>query len=365
MSPPLITLTINLDAVIGNWRAINDRLASGAAAAVVKADAYGLGVAQVGPALARAGCDTFFVATLDEGIALRALLPQAVIHVLSGPVPGAAAEFADHALVPVLNSLEQVDTWQALALQRLKPLPATLHMDTGMTRLGVDLGEVERLALDPGRWAGIQWVLGMTHLACADEADHPLNPTQLARFGQALVRLPMPVRSLAASSGIFLGPEFHLDLVRPGAALYGLNPCPGQPNPMRPTVTLQARILQVRDVDSPRTVGYGASRPVRTGQRIATVAAGYADGVFRSLGNAGLGVVAGVKVPMVGRVSMDLITFDVSALPPGAVQPGQMVDLIGPDLDADTVALLAGTIGYEVLTQLPRRAHRHYVGTEA
>ena len=354
----LLRLTIDLDAVVGNWHTVRAKLGKTTrAAAVVKADCYGLGADQVVPALVRAGCTAFFVATLDEGIQVRHLAPQAEIMVLSGPVPGSEDAFPAHTLTPVLNAPEQLLAWRDLARTHHHPLDAVLHVDTGMTRLGFD-----RDYLTPDRLAGLKPVLIMSHLACADQADHAMNRQQLAEFQAMTHPFPGIARSLAASCGIYLGADYHFDLVRPGAALYGLNPVSGQPNPLRPVVRLQARILQVRDVDSPRTVGYGASGAVKAGQRIATVAAGYADGVFRSLGNRGQAVVGGIKVPVIGRVSMDLITVDVSALPPSTVHPGSYIDLIGPQQDADAVAAMAGTIGYEILTQLPRRAARHYVG---
>ena len=329
---------------------------------MVKADCYGLGADRIVPALTQAGCKSFFVATLDEGIAVRALAPAAEILVLNGPVPGAEAEFDRHALTPVLNSLEQLDLWRAHSRRQERILDAALHVDTGMTRLSFNPQDLKRIADQPHLLAGIRPVLGMSHLACSDDPRHPMNELQRDRFVHATSPLSFPRLSLAASGGIFLGRPYHFHMVRPGAALYGLNPHVDQPNPLRQTVSLQARILQVRDVDSPMTVGYGATHRISAKGRIATVAAGYADGYFRTLGGRGHGVIGGVKVPAVGRISMDLITFDVSGLPEGAVKPGDMVDLIGPGHDADALAAEAGTVGYEVLTQLPRRALRRHVG---
>ncbi len=355
----LLVLTVDLEAVVSNWRLLRERLSEKAnCAAVVKADAYGLGASKVVPALVRAGCGTFFVATLDEGIAVRKVAPRAEIFVLSGPVPGSAGAFVQAHLRPVLNSVEQTELWRGHARTLGHALECALHVDTGMNRLGLSAQDLLR----PGVLDSIQPILGMTHLACAEVIDSPMNAEQRARFTDAFKPLALPRLSMAASSGIFLGEEYHFDLVRPGAALYGINPCPGQPNPLRPTVRLQARLLQIRDVDTPMTVGYGATHSVRTKGRIATAAAGYADGYFRSLGNHGYGVIKGVNVPAVGRVSMDLITFDISALPADAVKPGDMIDLIGPDHDVDALSAEAGTIGYEILTQLSRRAFRQYVG---
>ncbi|EPY02086.1 alanine racemase [Magnetospirillum fulvum] len=354
-------LTIDVEAIVANWRLISQGVAPAEAAAVVKADSYGLGAAQIAPALAAAGCNTFVVATLDEGIALRPLVPAAVILVLNGPLPGSEADFAAHSLVPVLNSLGQITAWSNFAKAGSGAPAAAIHIDTGMNRLGLDETELDRLAARPGVLAGVRPILALSHLACADERDHPMNEEQRMLFTRLTSRLPAMPLSLSASSGCFLGRNFHFDLVRPGAALYGLNPTPGRPNPMAQVVRLQGKILQVRDVDSPRTVGYGATYRVTGPGRIATVSIGYADGWFRALGNRGHGMIGGVKVPLVGRVSMDLACFDVSAVPQAVSHPGALIDLIGPDYTADDVAADAGTIGYEILTALGRRHHRRWL----
>ena len=360
-------LTIDVDAVVANWRLIRDKVGARCeAAAVVKADAYGLGADRLAPALAAAGCRTFFVATIDEGIALRRTLSDATIQVLGGPLPGSVGDLAGHRLTPVLNSLEQIGLWAGYAAATGRRMPAALHLDTGMSRLGLDVPAVARLAADPSLLAGIDPVLVMSHMACADEADHPKNPDQLQRFAALSGSLGLAARrSLGASSTIFLGPDYHFDLVRPGAALYGLNPTPDRPNPMAGVVRLHARILQVRDVDTPMTVGYGASHRVTRKGRVAIAAIGYADGIFRSLGNRGFGVIEGERVPVVGRISMDLTTFDVSALAPERARPGAVIELLGEHQSADALAGDAGTIGYEVLTALGRRYLRTYVGEAA
>lgn len=355
-------LTIDVGAIVANWRHIRDHVGPTCeAAAVVKADCYGLGAGRIAPALAAAGCRTFFVATIDEGIALRKVLANAAIHVLGGPLPGAVGDLDEHCLTPVLNSPGQIGLWAGYAAATDRRLDGVLHLDTGMSRLGLDAAAVERLAEDPALLAGINPVVVMSHMACADETDHPKNPDQLARFRALSGRLGLSARrSLGASSTIFLGADYHFDLVRPGAALYGLNPVPGSPNPMARAVGLQARILQVRDVDTPMTVGYGASHLVTGRGRVAVAALGYADGVFRSLGNSGFGFIEGERVPVVGRISMDLTTFDVSALAPEKARPGALIEILGPHQDADAVAADAGTIGYEILTALGRRYLRSY-----
>jgi len=365
-------LRIDLDAIVENWRRLAEQARPAECAAVVKADAYGLGAARVAPALALAGCRTFFVATLDEAIALRDTLTQGapsaslsakpIIYVLGGVPRGAEAELAARRLRPVLNSLADIDAFAAAGRAAGLPLPAAVHLDTGMSRLGLDEGEQRKLAAAPGRLDGIALALIISHLACADEPGHPLNAEQRRRFDEAASSLPPASRSLANSSGIFLGHGVHHHLVRPGAALYGIAPNADQPNPMQGVVRLDGRILQVREIDTPRTVGYGATHRAAGPARIATVSVGYADGFLRSLSNRGRGFIGGHAVPLVGRVSMDLTTFDVSTTPAELLAPGECIELIGPHQSVDALAEAAGTIGYEILTSLGRRYHRIYAG---
>jgi alanine racemase len=354
-------LEIDLAAVTGNWRRLAARLKPGAScAAVVKADAYGLGMAEVAPALAAAGCRLFFVATLDEGIALRRRLPSAEIAVLNGLLPGTGGEFSRARLLPVLNDLGEIAAWRARASTRA--LPAMLHVDTGMARLGLAPAALATLARDPGLIAGLELRAILSHLACAEDAAHPLNACQLAAFRAALARLPPAPASLASASGIFLGSDFHFDFVRPGAALYGVNPTPGRANPMAQVVRIKGRILQVRDVDSGETVGYGAAHRMERPGRIATVAVGYADGWLRSASHRGTAGIGGQRVPVIGRISMDLMTLDVTGIDPALARAGTFVDLMDETQDVDAVAAAAGTIGYEILTALGRRYHRVYRG---
>ncbi len=360
-------LIIDLDAVADNYRRLCAELGATACAAVVKADAYGLGMARVAPALARAGVRTFFVAQLEEAIALRAMFPveaevEVEIYVLNGLGAGPVAEFQAERVHPVLNSLSEIDAWAAAARAAGRALSAAVHIDTGISRLGLPDDELEALAADRGRLAGIDLRYLVSHLACADRPEHPLNAEQLRLFRAARARLPDAPASFANSSGIYLGADYHLDLARPGVALYGVNPTPGRPNPMRQVVRLQGKILQVREIDASRTVGYGATHRAAGPTRIATVAVGYADGYLRSLSNRGSAWLGDRRVPVVGRVSMDLITLDVTGAPAEAARPGAFVDLIGADLATDAVAEAAGTIGYEILTALGRRYHRVYRG---
>jgi alanine racemase len=351
-------LTIDLAALADNWRLLKARLKPGAdAAAVVKADGYGLGAGKVSAAIAKAGCKSFFVARLDEGIRLRQILNKGQrIFVLDGVLPGSAKDFAAHDLIPVLNEPGQVREWASATKGQAR---AALHLDTGMNRLGLSAADLPALQND---LESCGLCLVMSHLACSEEAGNPKNESQLLRFLEMRKNLSHLPASLCNSSGIFLGSGYHFDLVRPGVALYGANPTPGQPNPMRQVVELKGRIVQVRDVDTPETVGYGATHQVLGKTRIATVAVGYADGWLRSLSNRGMGVLAGVRVPLVGRVSMDLITFDVSNVPEVAAHPGAFITLLGNGISVDEAAEKAGTIGYEILTGLGPRYFRRYVG---
>ena len=353
-------LTVDLDAVADNWRLLAARAAPHAdCAAMVKADAYGLGAEAVGPALAKAGAKVFFVATLDEGIRLRRVIAQE-IGVLEGPRPGAEAELRQHRLTPVVNSLEQLAAWSGSGGGR-----AILHLDTGMSRLGLSEREVDTLTGDLGRLRGVELGWIMSHLVSGEVQPDPDNPLQLARFRDALARLPKAKASLANSAGIFLGPAYHFDLVRPGAALYGLAPVDHAPNPMKTTVKLEAEILTVREIADGRSVGYNAQWRANRPTRIATVGVGYADGYLRSLINRGRGYIAGHPIPLVGRVSMDLVTFDVTDLPEDAARPGTPIVLMGPELPPDELGRLAGTNGYHMLTGLSRRYARRYLGAGA
>jgi alanine racemase len=359
-------LRVDLDAIVGNHRLLQSKLSRGArCGAVVKADSYGLGMARVAPALFAAGCREFFVALLDEAIALRAVLPKAEIHVFAGVNAACAAEFTRHSLIPVLNHLGQIADFTEHARRLGTECAADIHVDTGMNRLGLPAAELAVLAAEPSRLDGLNLRLAMSHLACADEPDHPLNGIQHDRFIAARHQVPAltaAAASFANSAGIFLGPDFHFDLARPGAALYGLTPHVNHPNPMAQVVRLQGRIIQVRDVDSPMTVGYGAAHRVTGKGRVATVGVGYADGYLHALTNRGHAYIGDIRVPVVGRVSMDLITLDVSQVPPALAAPDGLVDLIGPHCPPDALAKEAGTIGYEILTSLGNRYPRVYTG---
>jgi alanine racemase len=364
------TLTIDLGAIVENWRFLGARAGSSppptaACAAVVKADAYGLGLAEVAPALYQAGCREFFVALVHEGVQLRALIPpDATVYVLHGPQPGAEIECAQHTLVPVLNSPDQLQRWSNLANTRGERLPAVLQVDTGMRRLGFEARDFEALhveAFASANLSGVEPILLMSHLVSAEDPADPINRIQLEQFQIARKRWPGLRCSLANSSGIFLGPAWHFDLLRPGAALYGVAPVPNQPNPMRPVIRLQAPIIQTRTIAPGDRVGYNhtwrASRPTR----VATLSVGYADGYLRSLSNRAIVRFMGQTAPLIGRVSMDTITVDVTELPEHQLTPGAQVDLIDSAHDINQVATEAGTNAYEILTSLGPRYRRQYL----
>ncbi len=355
-------LTIDLDAIVRNYRTLQEQAPHSETGAVVKANAYGLGLDQVAPALARAGCKTFFVATVDEAIALRDILPGADIHVFDGLLPGWSEPLAEIGAIPVINSLYQINLWLEHQETIGRKLPADIHIDTGMARLGLNEEELQAFRKSPDSGPKIEINIILSHLACSENTDHPLNEQQLAAFTDALTHFDGKKASLSASAGVFLGPEYHFDLTRPGIALFGGNPTPGSPNPMAQVIRLQGKILQVRSVDTPQTVGYGATHQASGPARIATVALGYADGYFRSLGNTGKAWIESHEVPVVGRVSMDLTTLDVSSVPDHLTAPGALVDFIGPQQSTDDVAHDADTISYEILTGLGRRFFRTYVG---
>ncbi len=360
-------LRIDLDAVAANYRALAERLGPGTAcAAAVKADAYGLGAVPVARRLAREGCAAFFVATIGEGAALRRHLPSPDIDiaVLNGVLAGTEAAFVEHRLIPVANDLGQVARWRKAVERAGAPLDAMLHVDTGMNRLGLPPRELDWLAETPELLEGPNWRCLLSHLACADEPEHPMNAAQLARFRAARARLPRMPASLANSGGIFLGADYAFDLARPGIALYGGNPRGGGPNPMRQAVTLLGRVLQVRDVAPGESVGYGAAHRVEAPGRVAIVAAGYADGYLRSSGGRGHAWLGGVRAPVIGRVSMDLVAVDATRVPPEAARPGALAELLGGRVTPDDAARAAGTISYEMLAGLGRRYRRVYEGDD-
>ncbi|HEY6993157.1 MAG TPA: alanine racemase [Xanthobacteraceae bacterium] len=359
-------LTIDLAAVEANWTVLAGTTVPVECAAVVKADAYGCGLEPVTRVLSRAGCRTFFVADVAEGRRVRAIAPDATIYVLNGLMPGSAPAFAKDYLQPVINSTLELAEWDAFVAINKWRGGAALHVDTGMNRLGITVDEA--VAIAPRLQSENHgFTLLMSHLACAETPDHPMNDRQIRLFREIRILYRGLASSLANSSGIFLGGTVYCDLVRPGIALYGGNPTPGKSNPMRPVVELKGRIIQVRTVGKGETVGYGAAFTAGRPSRVAVVAVGYADGFLRSAAaargkSAAEVIVAGRRCPLVGRVSMDLIAVDVTDLAEGSARRGDLATLIGDGLSVDDLATGMGTIGYEVLTNLGRRYHRVYRG---
>jgi alanine racemase len=348
------TVRIDLDALARNYRMLRERARPGECSAVVKADAYGLGVERVAGRLLREGCRRFFVATLAEAQELRALAPDAEIGVFEGALASTASALAKIEARPVLSTLEQVERWGNRGR-------ALLHLDTGMNRLGLRAADVAALAKRRELLDARTLDFVMTHLACADEPEHPMNAEQLARFAQMRALFPRVRSSIGNSAGTLIDAAHRGDLARPGIALYGGNPFNDRPNPMEAVVTLTAPILQLHDVGEPEPVGYGATYVAAPPARIAIVGIGYADGYPRNLGNRGTAAVDGRRVPVVGRVSMDLLSLDVTGLPRDGVEVGAAVELIGPAVGVDEVAAAADTISYEILTGLGRRLVRQYV----
>ena len=360
-------LTIDLAAIAANWKMLSNTTLPVECAAVVKADAYGCGLEPVTGVLSKAGCRTFFVADVAEGRRVRAIAPDATIYVLNGVMPGSAQAFADEHLRPVINSATELAEWDAFVATRNWRGGAALHVDTGMNRLGITVDEA--VAIAPRLQSENHgFTLLMSHLACAETPDHAMNDRQIRLFREIRILYRGVASSLANSSGIFLGGTVYCDLVRPGVALYGVNPTPGRKNPMRPVVELKGRIIQVRTVNKGENVGYGAAFTASRPSRVAVVAVGYADGFLRSAGAsrgkaAAEVIVAGTRCPIAGRVSMDLFAVDVTDLAEGTARRGDLVTLIGDGMSVDDLAAAMGTIGYEVLVNLGRRYHRVYKGT--
>jgi alanine racemase len=359
-------LTVDLDAIVTNWRKLEKTAVPAECAGVIKANAYGCGVDPVARALAGAGCKTFFVATLDEARAARAAAPQAAIYVLDGFFQNCGDAFAKIDAKPVIGDLNELAEWDLFCRRSGWSGGAAVHVDTGMNRLGLTIAEAEGIV--PRINAGHHGItLVMSHLAGAEMLNHPLNAKQLASFRKIAGLFPGVPASLSNSSGIFLGPPFQFDLVRPGAALYGINPTPEADNPMQPVVDLKVRIVQTRNIERGETVGYGGTWTARRPTRLAIISAGYADGYFRAAsandGTRGAEVVvAGMRCPIAGRISMDLIAVDITELEKNAARRGHMVTLIGEGITVDELAHHFGTIGYEVLSSLGSRYARIYKG---
>src|SRR5882757_4982542 len=362
-------LTVDLDALVANWRKLEKTAVPAECAGVVKADAYGCGVEPVARALANAGCKTFFVATLEEARAARAAVPSAAIYALNGFFQNTGEAYAKIDCRPVIGDLNELAEWDVFCRRTGWNGGAAIHIDTGMHRLGLTVTEAQGLI--PRINAGDHGItLVMSHLASAEQLNNPVNVRQLTAFREIASLFTSVPTSLANSSGVYLGAPFQFDLVRPGAALYGVNPTPESDNPMQPVLELKARIVQIRNIERGETVGYGGTWTARRPTRIAVVSAGYADGYFRAAsandGTRGAEViVAGRRCPIAGRISMDLMAVDITDFEKNAVRRGHMVTLIGEGITVDELAHHFGTIGYEVLTSLGKRYTRVYKGGTA
>lgn len=360
-------LTINLDAIRANWAKLNQASGRAECAGMIKADAYGLGLEPIMRMLASEGCRTYFVATIDEGRRARLVQPGAVIYILDGLLPGAEPNYTGFDLRPTLSSLAEARDWAAYSRARGRRLPAALHIDTGLNRMGLTETEIDALVAEPQLFESFELTLILSHLACADTPANPMNEMQRQRFDFLRAKLPPAPASLGNTAATFTSPQFHYDLVRPGIGLYGGRAREDQPNPMRPVVTCAARILQVRELAPGASIGYGATYRVHRPSRIATLGIGYADGFLRGLsvaeGEAGtMGYIGPHPVPIVGRVSMDFITVDVTDVPEALARRGAWVEVMGERITVDDLTDKAGTIGYELLTRLGQRVHRVYEG---
>lgn len=354
-------LTVDLDALAENYRHVCDRLGAVPAGAAVKADAYGLGVEPVAQRLWAEGCREFFVANVDEGVELRGILSRANINVFDGAAPGTEDALVAHDLVPIVITLDQLSGWQATASRHGALLPVGVHFDTGINRTGLGRGDTATLIEERDRLDGLELRHVVSHLASADERTDQ-SERQLERFRAIRAAFPAGLASLANSAGIFRGAEFHFELGRPGIALYGGVPSDSLDRPLSTVVTLEAPILQIRDVDAGDEIGYGASY-VADGPRVhAAVGVGYADGYHRRGSNLATAAIDGRAVPVVGRVSMDLTIVDVTDVPASQRAPGSMVELIGSSAPVERLATAAGTISYEVFTSLGSRYERVYRG---
>ncbi|MCZ7497396.1 alanine racemase (plasmid) [Aminobacter sp. SR38] len=354
-------LTIDLGGLRRNYEKLSASVSPAKAAAVIKADAYGLGATKVAATLFAAGCRHFFVAHFCEATEIKPhLSEEARIFVLNGLQPGNEPPAAEAGIIPVLNSMEQLHRWTATARALSHRLPAVLQFDTGMSRLGFPPEERALLAEELRNNQDIEILFIMSHLASADDADSQQNGDQLSEMRQIAEEFPAFSVCFANSGGVFLGSEYHGTLVRPGIVLYGGAPNNGGTNSMEPVVRLDVAVIQTRTVPAEARVGYGATHVTKTEARLATLAAGYADGLPRSLSDRGAVYYNGVRLPIVGRVSMDSITIDISALPAGTLSLGSLVEVIGPSQTLEMLAADAGTISYEMLTSLGHRYRRQY-----
>ncbi len=355
-------LTINLQALADNYNLFKKQTGSNdAVAGVVKANAYGLGLKKVTDKLKELNCPQFFVATLDEAIELRSYNNQTPIAVVNGLMNGVEKEYLEHNILPVLNTPDDIQRWQNIAHKKNEKLPSIIHFDTGMNRLGLSAAETDTLVEDIKTIDGLDVQIIMSHFACADEKDHPLTQQQADTFAELAKHFPHAKKSLANSPGLYRDQAYHYDIVRPGYALYGGNPTPELDNPMNSVVTLSTRILQIRECKKGESIGYGASHKFEKDTRTATIALGYADGFLRSNSGSAIVYYNGQPCPVLGRVSMDLVTVDLSNIKENPPKQNDSIEILGSNQTIDALAETAGTIGYEILTSLGHRYKREYI----
>lgn len=358
--PLTSSILIDLNHLVDNYKFLTQKAPNSIIAAAVKANAYGLGAVEVVDALTQQGAEHFFVATADEGIELRQAFKKANIYVIYGPQEATIGLFKKHNLIPVLNSIPQITLWCDAVARSRKEYYAIVHFDTGINRLGLTKGEFTHFS-DHKLWQNFNCIGFMSHLACADLPEHPLNKIQLDRFLDAKAKLPNIMASFANSSGIFLGQEYHFSMVRPGIALYGGNPTPQKTNPMKNVVSIYGKLVQIKKVLKGETIGYGASYQVPETTHIGILLYGYADGYMRSAQKRGFVFYKGQKLPVLGRMSMDLMAFDLGPVMDLQPQLDDFVELLGTNLPLHNVAESMGTIDYELLTSLRERAGRFYI----
>ena len=360
-------LEINIDLIADNYRLLKRELRGAECAATLKADAYGIGLAQVAKALVKTGCRTFFVATIDEGIELRAHLhkEKVTIAVLGGLLARCENIFEENNLMPVLNNLEQLRQWKNFNTSKDRKSPSMVHVDTGMNRLGLTSKEFEYVVNNPCELEGVEPKLLLSHLACADQPGHEMNQKQLSIFRSAKNKISNMRFSLANSGGIFLGQPYHFDMVRPGIALYGSHPDPTTFNPLNQVIKLYGRVLQIRNAKTGSTVGYNASHLLKKKTLIATVGLGYADGYIRSLGDNSHAFFKGAKLPIIGPISMDYITVDISSIKTDTIKIGDLIEFIGDNFTLDDIAKVAKTVPHEILSNLGKRHQRSYFASNS
>ncbi len=354
--------TINLGALVANYKSLAQRVAPAECSAVVKANAYGLGADKIAPALYQAGCRTFFVAHIEEALQLKAILPSDATLALLNGLPYAAEEFvAQSNIVPVLNSWSAIESWQNICQKKDKKFPAIIQIDTNMNRLGLDKKELQQLIKQPTLFEKAEIKYIISHLSNGNDETNTSNYAQLTSLKTALTQLPPSKVSLANSGGIFLGPDFYFDLVRPGIAIYGVDPHGKHPTPLKPVLKLEAHVIQNRNVGAGEPVGYEASFITRRPSTLVTLSIGYADGLLRALSNKGTVYFNGHKLPIIGRISMDSTIVDATDLKCKKPQRGDWMELIGTHQTIEQISADANTIPHEILTSLSSRCKRIYI----